>query len=277
MKVFSKVDYNTNASFPKRFLAYFVDTIIVGFIKLFALQLMFFNRSSKIFTDFFDNFSNVFPNLKVEDFKSIHVRYITSDPVYKEIFLVLLVLLTVTFLYKFLSYLFFKITLGQKLFGIKVIKNTDLDIDENISLMQSIFRSILEFLPSALIFSISFLIPFNILNFYRYTIDSSGIVGIFTTLIKYCTVDTLFLVVFIYVLFWFNIYFFSNRFFLHDILTRTRVIDKCKFNNENNESIEKKIVDKIGNGFSFLNKIRKYCFNLIENIINKVFKKCKRS
>lgn len=277
MKIFGKLEeHNTNASFSKRFLAYFVDVTLIGIIKLIILQFLFIKRSGKIFIDFFDSFSNLFPNLKVENFKSIHIRYITSNPVYKEIFIILLILVIATFLYKFVSYIIFKKTIGQKIFGLVVIDNKNYE-NKKINLLQAISRSILESLPSILIFTIAFLIPFNGLNFYRYTINNTGIVGIFTKIMKYCSIDILFAVIFIYILFWFNIYFFSNRFFLHDIITRTRVIDKNKINFNSNETTEKKIVDGINSSFSILNKIRKYCFNLIKNIVNKIFKKCKKS
>lgn len=277
MKVFGKIESNSNALFPKRFLAYFVDITIAGFIKLFILQFMFMNRSGKIFADFIDGFSNLFPDLKVNEFKGIHIRYITSDAVYKEIFLILIMLLVVSFLYRLISYVFFKVTLGQKLFGIRVVDNVDSENNKKINLLQAVFRSVLEFLPSATMFVVAFLIPFNMLSFDRYTVTTSGIVGVFTNLIKYCNVDTLFLVIFVYILFWFNIYFFSNRFFLHDIITRTKVIDKNKINISSDESTEKKIVDGIDSSFSVLNKIRKYCFNLIEKVVNKIFRKCKKS
>ena len=277
MKVFGRLEFNTNASFSKRFLAYFIDAAIIGLVKVFALQFMFMRRSSTIFTKFFDDFSSLFPDLKIENFSGIHIRYITSNPIYREVFLILLMLLGVTFLYRLVSYMFFRITLGQKLLGIRVVNNTESGNNKKMNLMQALSRSVLEFLPAAVMFTVAFLIPFNILNFYRYTVSNSGIIGIFTNLIKHSSMDMLFVVMFVYIFFWFNIYFFSNRFFLHDIITKTRVIDGSNADFNNNKSMEEEIVNKIDNSFSFLDKVRKYCFNLIKNVVNKIFKKCKRS
>lgn len=274
MKIFGSVKFNANASFFKRFLSFFIDATVSGFIKLFVLQYIFFSRSKDIFLNFFETFGKVFPNLEVNDLQSIHIRYMTSSKAYEELFIILLSLLTTTLVYRLINYICFKKTLGQKMLGINVINNKDQETSK-INIFQAISRAFLEFLPGATIFVMVFLMPFNFLNFHRYVVSDSGLVQFFTKLVKFSNIESLFTFIFIYILFWFNIFFFSNRFFLHDILTNTRVVDTFLIREE--ESMEKRLVNKIDKVIDKLKEINKHCFSMIKDLTKKVFKKCKKS
>lgn len=274
MKIFGKVENNTNASFFKRFLSFFIDYSVSSILKLFILQFVFINYSKSVFITFVNNFNRIFPNLKINEIKNVHIRYMASSQAYMEMLKLLVILFILTILYKLISYIIFKRTLGQKLTGLLVVNNKD-DKIKKMNFIQAIFRSILESVPGTVTFILAFFIPFNIFKFHLNTISEYVLPNFFTSIIEYSTLTNFVTFVLIYILFWFNMFFFSNKFFLHDILTKTRVVDKNFI--DNGENIEKAIVGKVDNLLDKLTQFNKKCINLIKNSLTTVFKKCRKS
>lgn len=279
MYIFKKESQNTNGGFIKRFLSLFVDTMICNFFRILILQLIFSLRSKVIFLNFFNEFDKVFPNFEIMQLKDYHLRFITSNLAFKEFMILIFVGSLVGFLYNFICYLLLKnATIGQKILSLKVINNGENKGEEKLNIFQKISKAILISLPLVLFFDMFLLILFNGLEFYRYIPQNSLFMVFSTNFIKFSNPINIVILSLIIILFWLNLYFFSNKFFLHDILTRTRVVDKesafykLEQGNNINTIKEKDVVDRIEEFFNFTKKVNKKIFGFIKQIFSKIKK-----
>lgn len=276
MFIFRKEYKNVNATMFRRGFTFIIDTMFSNIIRVLLLNILIFTRGRDIIMEFLNKFKTNFPDFTLGQLQDFHIRFIANDKAFNEIFYILCIILFSGIIYNLICYFIFKTaTIGQKITGLRIIQNND--ARSEMSVIQKIARSILNPLPyilGTILFFFFFINTFGFTNFMpRDTLIQKIVYSV--SYISNIYVLTYYFVFIIFV--WMNVYVISNRFFPHDIITKTRTVDKYDLV-EDIEAItkEKDLVDRIDEFvpffktlFNFGKKIIMKCINIIKTIINK--------
>lgn len=280
MFIFRKEYKNVNATMFRRGFTFIIDTMFSNIIRVLLLNILVFARSKDIIMSFIDKFKTNFPDFTLNQLQDFHIRFIANDKAFNEMFYIMCIILFSGIIYNLLCYFTFKTaTIGQKITGLRIIQNND--ARSEMSTTQKIARSILNPLPYILgttFFFFFFVNTFGFMNFMPRDTIIQKIVYLISN-ISNVYVLTYYFIFIIFI--WMNVYIISNRFFPHDIITKTRTVDKYDLV-EDIEAItkEKDLVDRIDEFvpffktlFNFGKKIIMKCINIMKTIINKIIKK----
>lgn len=194
-----------NANFFRRFLAYFIDMIILGIVISFSLML-FSNKNSDNLITLNNEVREINEQLLEKEITSENYIYRYAELNYQidkmEVIDNILNSLYIILLFVYVPFLLKGQTLGMKLIKIKIVKDNGLEANLNDFLIRSILIYSLGHLFITL--AVIYILP----SFIYFTISSS-------------LLFLEFLLVFISV---FMILYRHDRKGIHDILTRTKVI-----------------------------------------------------
>ena len=194
-----------NANFFRRFLAYFIDMIILGIVITFSLML-FSNKNSDNLITLNNEVREINEQLLEKEITSENYIYRYAELNYQidkmEVIDNILNSLYIILLFVYVPFLLKGQTLGMKLIKIKIVKDNGLEANLNDFLIRSILIYSLGHLFITL--AVIYILP----SFIYFTISSS-------------LLFLEFLLVFISV---FMILYRHDRKGIHDILTRTKVI-----------------------------------------------------
>lgn len=236
MNIFKRELRNTNASIFKRSFCFTLDLIFANMLRIFFIKIYLLFTQDTILK-FWQNYFKFFKDTNVSAMKDYQIRYIVRDVAFEKMFYLILIILFSGIVYNFLCYLFFKNrTIGQIITKLEVLNNNDDKPEMNI--LQKLSRSILTPLPYIIITTLFMFSALNILNFHQYMQRGDFVRNLSFYLIKYSNVYTLCSFIILVFFVWLNIYFLTNKFLLHDIITHTRVADKKLYNKELKENFD---------------------------------------
>ncbi len=261
MQIFKRLARNTNAGLIKRSLALCMDMMCAGFFRAIILQIVFFTRSRAIFLDFFEKFDTAYPGFNLAKIHDYEALYITSSRAFREFLLLIIIGSCVGFIYNLFNFVFFKDgTIGQRIMSLKVVNNRD-DSQEKLAKWQIVLKSFLSSVVFVIFFDIVLFSGFNFLKLGKYTHTSSKFISFFAKVINVSNVYNAFLYSMFIILFWFNLFFFSNRFFLHDIITCTRVVDtQSVYFSKDATSISDGFINMFDRTLNIVKRLWKRCF-----------------
>lgn len=194
-----------NANFFRRFLAYFIDMIILGMIITFSLML-FSNKNTENLITLNNEVREVNEQLLEKEITSENYIYRYAELNYQidkmEVIDNILNSLYIILLFVYVPFLLKGQTLGMKLTNIRIVKEDGLEANLN----DYLFRSVLIYSLGHLFITLA--VIYVLPSFLYFTISSS-------------LLFLEFLLVFISV---FMILYRHDRKGIHDILTRTKVI-----------------------------------------------------
>ena len=231
-----KVLVGNNAGCFKRMFGFFIDFILITIITTLFIGIFFvvFTKINieAITNESAEEFGLLFGKVNIADVKDYHIKYTVESlakslfykigNLYYKTFVVMLILSPIiAVLYNFLSYIFLNSsTLGQKVFSLKVV---NLRNDEKPSILKLFIRSILVQFPGKLLYFM--IIGASLfINFHLYAPRDGFFNSLMIAIIS--NIYTIGVTVFILFLFWYSIYFITNRLILNDILSGTRVVEK---------------------------------------------------
>ena len=262
MNIFKRELKNTNANIFKRSFCFTLDLMFANVLRVLFIKIYLLFTQDTIIR-FWQNYFKFFKDTNITAMKDYQIRYIVRDVAFEKMFFLVLIILFSGIVYNFLCYLLFKNrTIGQMITKLEVLNNNEEKPQLNI--FQKLFRSILAPLPYIIIAGLFFFSALNMLNFHQYMQRGDIIRNISFYLIKYSNAYTLCYIVILMFFIWLDIYFLTNRFLLHDILTHTRFADKKLYNKELKENFDGfvSIVDKTTN-------IIKMIFQKVKSIIKR--------
>lgn len=265
MYIFKRELRNTNANIFKRWLSFAIDLMFSNVVRIVLVKL-FLMFNGDIIIKFFDNFAKFFTDFDFNNLKDYQVRYIVRDPAFDKMFYLFLIVMFSGIVYNLLCYFIFKRqTIGQKIMKLEVVNNSAENKDMNF--VQKIFRSILSPLPYIITSIMLFCATFNIVGFYKYMQRNTLIRLI--TYYSFSFVDLYVLGAFIIlvIFIWLNVYFVSNRFLLHDIMTHTRVVDKKLLLKYDDNNIDESVVNMVDGVLPFFKNAK----NKVFDFTNKCF------
>lgn len=263
---------NKNAKGYKRVISFLIDILFVNFFKTVFLQIFVLSRKKLIIIqEFFYNFKELFGNIEITRLKDFHIRYIVTNQVFSYFLIAILILCTTGILYDFLCTLILNSsTIGQKIMSLKVVNAKN---NEKPSTLKLLIRAILVPLPIIIAFLLIIFQFLFLINFHLYAPKNSIILKIIIKIVSWSNPYILAIILIFFILFWYNIYYLTNRLILSDILSGTRVVNtKFKYFSKNNQN-EKDIVyfgDKL---LSNLERINIYLVNVLKNWIKYIKEK----
>ena len=270
-----------NAGAHKRILAFLIDAFFASFLRV-LLQLIFIPLSlQKEYRTALEKFTELFPQVTMKTVSSIHINYVLTTPIYT-VFLRGMLLFTFTGMcYSLISYLFFNKTIGQKLLSLKVVNFKD--SETKVAKIKYILKAILTPVPVIWLAHSIFYFMLYLLNFHLLIQTDRISIKIIAFFVKYANPFILMTVGVFFLLFWYGLYFITEKKILVDFLTMTRVIDIRKTkeymmnNNSNSFVIEfgDKIIKKMEILNSYITNLNSKCFTRIKNIFTKKEKKDK--
>lgn len=212
-------------------------------------------------------FVNVFGNVNISDIEDYHIRFIVNSPIYDTFILYIYYIIIVAVLYNFLSYLFFGSTLGQKLLSLKVV---NINNDNKPNCFKLFLKAILVQFPIKLIYLMIIGQLLYLVNFHKYAPIDGISTEILVNITSISNIYTIGLALFMFLLFWYDIYFITDKLILSDLISRTRVIEAKKYNFNKQEVLVEKsnftsIVDWILDG---LYKVNTSLKNTLKKWIN---------
>lgn len=263
---------NSNAKGYKRVISFLIDIFFVNFLKTVFLQTFVLSRKKLIIIqEFFYNFKELFGNIEITKLKDFHIRYIVTNQVFNYFLLAILILCITGILYDFLCTLILNSsTIGQKIMSLKVVnaKNNEKPIT-----LKLFIRAFLVPLPIIIAFLLIIFQFLFLINFHLYAPKNSIILKIIIKMVSWSNPYILAIILIFFILFWYNIYYLTNRLILSDILSGTRVIS-TKFKSFSKKNQNEKDIVYFGDKFlSNLERINAYLFNILKNWIKYIKEK----
>jgi uncharacterized RDD family membrane protein YckC len=214
-----------NAKATTRVISFIVDCFFANIIRTITQVIFITKENLQEYRKAIQQFKNIFPNFRIVYIEDYHVFYFTSTaPIYNTILKITITVLFSGIVYNILSYLCLnKRTLGQRLMGIKVVNIND---DETPSFYKLLLKSILTPLPFIMTTVVVFCSIINIFGIHGIMLSNTIFLKIIKMGASFFNPLVAGFVVFCFVMFWFNIYFLTDKLILGDILSRTRVVDK---------------------------------------------------
>ncbi|MBR2141453.1 MAG: RDD family protein [Rickettsiales bacterium] len=258
MKEEKNIKVSSNAEAFRRIIGFTIDSILVNFLIIFFVQIFVFNsKNIGNIGETMTKFKELFGNVRLLEFQDYHIRFIVNNGVFDYFLLSLYVSCAVAILYNFLCYVFLKgSTIGQKCMSLKVVNITNYEKPNNFKLFM---KSVLVPFPIILMYVMVFCLMLYLVNFHLYApMKNIGTIMI----IKLTSVSSIYLigiVVIVFLLFWFDIYYITDRLILSDIISRTRVVNKKVIDAIEIENIKnrKDIIYYIDKFIEVLTKINK--------------------
>ena len=233
-----KKDLAKNAGCFKRIFSFFIDSFVITLITTFIVKMFVFtsSRITEINTarqEFIDAFGVV----NIGNIEDYHIRFVVNSPIYDTFILYIYYIIIVAILYNFLSYLFFGSTLGQKLLSLKVV---NINNDNKPNCFKLFLKAILVQFPIKLIYLMIIGQLLYLVNFHKYAPLDNISTTILVNITSISNIYTIGLALFMFLLFWYDIYFITDRLILSDIISRTRVIENKKYKtNQQDTMVEK--------------------------------------
>ena len=270
-----------NANAHKRIIAFLIDAFLTSFLRV-ILQLIFIPLSlQKEYRTAIKKFTEMFPQITIRTVSSIHINYILTTPIYTVILRGMLLFTFTGMIYSAISYLVFKQTLGQKLLSLKLVNYKD--NGTAVSKIQYIFKAILTPFPVIWFAHSLFFFVLYLFNFHMLIPANRLSLKIITFFVKYSNPFILMTIATVFLLFWYGLYFITNRTILVDFITRTRIIDIRKTKeylmNQTGKSLViefgDKLIKKMETLNNYITSLNNKCFTRIKNIFTKKDKKDK--
>ena len=214
-----------NAGCFKRMFGFFIDSMLITIITTLFTRIFVFTKSNiEAIKESNEEFDLLFGKVTIAGIKDYHIRYIAESPFYKSFVTILILSVIIAILYNFLSYIFLNSsTLGQKIFSLKVV---NLRNDEKPSILKLFIRSILVQFPGKLLCFMIIGVCLYFINFHLYAPRDGFFNNLMIAVTSVSNIYTIGAAVFVLFLFWYDIYFITNRLILSDILSGTRVVEK---------------------------------------------------
>lgn len=261
-----------NAKGYKRVISFLIDIFFVNFLKTIFLQIFVLSkRKLIIIQEFFYNFKELFGTVEITKLKDFHIRYIVTNQVFSYFLLALLILCITGILYDFLCTLLLNSsTLGQKIMSLKVVNAKN---NEKPNALKLFIRAILIPLPLITAFLLIIFQFLFLVNFHLYAPKSSIILKIIIKMVSWSNPYILAIIIIFFILFWYNIYYLTNRLILSDIISGTRVVS-TKFKSFSKENQNEKDIVYFGDKFlNNLERINAYLFNILKNWVKYIKEK----
>lgn len=261
-----------NAKGYKRVISFLIDIFFVNFLKTIFLQIFVLSkRKLIIIQEFFYNFKELFGTVEITKLKDFHIRYIVTNQVFSYFLLALLILCITGILYDFLCTLLLNSsTLGQKIMSLKVVNAKN---NEKPNALKLFIRAILIPLPLITAFLLIIFQFLFLVNFHLYAPKSSIILKIIIKMVNWSNPYILAIIIIFFILFWYNIYYLTNRLILSDIISGTRVVS-TKFKSFSKENQNEKDIVYFGDKFlNNLERINAYLFNILKNWVKSIKEK----
>lgn len=261
-----------NAKGYKRVISFLIDIFFVNFLKTIFLQIFVLSkRKLIIIQEFFYNFKELFGTVEITKLKDFHIRYIVTNQVFSYFLLALLILCITGILYDFLCTLLLNSsTLGQKIMSLKVVNAKN---NEKPNALKLFIRAILIPLPLITAFLLIIFQFLFLVNFHLYAPKSSIILKIIIKMVNWSNPYILAIIIIFFILFWYNIYYLTNRLILSDIISGTRVVS-TKFKSFSKENQNEKDIVYFGDKFlNNLERINAYLFNILKNWVKYIKEK----
>ncbi|MDR3078819.1 MAG: RDD family protein [Rickettsiales bacterium] len=257
----------SNARGYRRILSFILDVFFVNFIKSLLTQLFIFSRSNIVrMQEFMNNFRELFGTVDLTRLKDFHIRYIANNSkIFEYIFYVLLIVSLSGVVYSFLCTVFLNsATFGQKIMSLKVV---DAKRREKPSAPKLFLRSVVAPLPMTFTFLIFVSFGLGFLNFHLYVPENSWPIIMLCRLTDlsshYYLLATLLA---FFMIFWYGLYYISDRLIFSDFISSTRVIEVSKYG-ENLGSTDRDFVyfgDKL---IGLLERANVFLFGLLRKAI----------
>ena len=230
---------NSNAGCFKRMFSFFIDSFIITLITTFFVKLFVFTKTRTIqINETIEEFKMLFGNIDVTNVKDYHIRFIVTSPIYDTFVLYIIFIILIAILYNFISYILFNRTLGQRIFSLKIV---NINNDEKANIFKLFIKAILVQFPIKMIYLMIIGQFLYLTNFHKYAPIDNFFTSILVNITSISNIYTIALFLFIFLLFWYDIYFITDRLILSDIISRTRVVEAKKEIKSyiENENIEK--------------------------------------
>ena len=264
-----KISVSSNAGCFKRIFGFFIDSLIITLITTFFTRIFIFTKgNTEAINKSAEEFSLLFGKVSIAGIKDYHIRYIAESPFYSSFVSILILSVIIAILYNFLSYVFLNSsTLGQKIFSLKVV---NLKNDDKPNTLKLFIRSVLVQFPFKLIYFMIIGQFLYFINFHLYAPRD----GIFNNLmIKIASISNVYTIgatVFVLFLFWYDIYFITNRLIMSDILSGTRVVEKRASEVVGNINTFTSVMDGI---LAYLDKFNDYLRSVLKKWIGIIKRK----
>ena len=228
-----KVLVGNNAGCFKRMFGFFIDSILITIITTLFTRIFVFTKSNiEAINESAEEFGLLFGKVNIAGIKDYHIRYIAESPFYKSFVTILILSVIIAVLYNFLSYIFLNSsTLGQKIFSLKVV---NLRNDEKPSILKLFIKSILVQFPGKLVYFMIIGQFLYFINFHLYAPRDGFFNNLMIAVTSISNIYTIGATIFVLFLFWYDIYFITNRLILSDILSGTRVVRVSEVINNTN-------------------------------------------
>lgn len=213
-----------NAGAIKRSLGFFIDNIIINFLVALCAKCFIFTKGNiEKINNCMDEFNRLFGSVKISDLKDFHIRYIVNSDVFKYFLLSVFLVFFVGVIYNFLSYVLLNSsTIGQKIFSLRVVNMKNYDKP---NVFKMLLKSILVQLPADLLRIMFIGQLLFLINFHMYAPINNFATLILVKIVSVSNIYTIGIVSIFFFLFWFDIYYITNRLILSDIISRTRVVN----------------------------------------------------
>ncbi|MDR1425418.1 MAG: RDD family protein [Rickettsiales bacterium] len=268
---------NCNARGYKRIISFVLDVFFVNFIKTLLIQLLILSRPKIIqLQEFWNNFVELFGKVSIVEIKDYHLRYIVNNSrIFNYIFTALLIISFSGVIYTFLSTVFLnEATLGQRIMSLRVVDRKD--NGKKPGILKLLARSILVPLPltNTVLFLVSFGLHF--LNFQLYAPENNWQI---TAMVKLTNLaEHLYIIGTIlcfFAVFWYGVYYLTNRLIFSDILSGTRVIEIDKYGIPQGNTTDKDFVYFGDKFIGLLEKLNMFLLGLLKKAFHYIGAKFK--
>jgi hypothetical protein len=256
-----------NASATVRITSFIFDVFFANILRA-ILQTVFITREDlSNYKKSIEQFMSLFPEFKMSEISDYHVFFFTNNSELFGGFLkIFCIFLFSGIIYNVISYLISRKTLGQKIASLRV-KNIN---DENDPKMYKLMiRSFLTPLPFILINCLFLGSVLNMFNIHKMMLRDRFSLKVIALIIRISNPFTAGFIAFVLWLFWYNLYFLTNRMILLDFISFTRVVD-------NNFMIKARDIDndaKLTRNASFVVELGDKLVGNIEKVDNILSKK----
>lgn len=229
MKKNKELILENNAGCFKRIFSFFMDSVFISILTTVIIKIFVLNKSrvEKI-NEVFAEFNNLFGKIRFGDIEDYHIRFIVNSQVFSSFLLYICVTIVVAVLYNFLMCYFFNATIGQKILSLKTV---NINNNEKANPIKLFLKAILVQFPFKLTYLMIIGQILYLINFHKYAPINNVLTSILVNIVSISNLYVIGVVLFMFLLFWYDIYFITDKLILSDIISRTRVIEVKKVRN----------------------------------------------
>lgn len=218
----ARIDFN-NASCSKRISSFIIDSFCVNIFRL-ILQFIFITSTTIInYRESLEKFKVLFPKFNFMKLKGEQIYFLVNSGVYPLFVRTFIIFTFSGIIYYLLSYYFFQKTIGQKICDLRVTNMKDNNYPK---FSNFILKSLFTTLPFIFLFYAIICQALFVMNFHNEAPRNKFLVRLLISLIKILNPYVILSIISLLILFWFCIFFVTNKYILSDILSRTRTIDE---------------------------------------------------